>query len=237
MPFYKKYTTINRVVEQVIRNSGFDTEVDRVEVIEWIGEAIDLIGAIDVYEEKCAKITIEDYRGEMPCDWLSIIQTRDFDSKQAYRYETGNYFSNSCHLEGSPDLVCQSGLTYKIQGNYIFSNRKTGCIELAYMSYPTDDQGLPKVPDDTRVIKALESYIRYKVDYRLWRQGKVNRDVFEYSNQEWLFYVNSAKTSILMPSIDQMESLKNQTVRLIPQLNAHSSFFKRLGTQESRRIV
>ena len=38
-----------------------------------------------------------------------------------------------------------------------------------------------------------------------------------------------------MPNIDQLEAIKNQTMRLLPKLNQHETFFSALGNPEIRK--
>lgn len=122
--------------------------------------------------------------------------------------------------------------TYKINDNYIFTSFKTGKVYIAYKSFPVDQDGFPKIPDNIKFKKAVESYIRYKIDYRMWRKGDIEDKIYKDSEKEWLWYVGAASTSMRILSIDQMESLQNQMLHLIPRLNQHSNYFRSLNERE-----
>jgi len=127
--------------------------------------------------------------------------------------------------------------TYKIQGDYIFTDFKEGNIELVYTSYPIDNEGFPMIPDDEKYISALEYYITYKLDWKRWRRNPASpglKAVVNDSEQQYLFAVASARTKAHIPSVDQMESLKNMWLRSIPKPNEHSNGFKTLNIQERR---
>lgn len=120
--------------------------------------------------------------------------------------------------------------TYYLNDNYIFTNYKDGYVFIAYKAIPVDSDGFPLIPDNTRYIEGVKSFIRMKVDYILWRTGEITKDVFQYSEQEWLFYVNSAANSARMPNVDGMKSLMNQ-IKLIPSKYSHDEFFVNLSVK------
>jgi len=229
-----KFTSLKEIVEKLFRDTGYTTQVDLFDAAVWAGEALDLIGAPIALEDKTATIELENHRGKMPCGWVYIKGTRDTDSHTPYRYESGTFF-HTCHTSESPDLICDSYLTYKVNDNYIFASKETGSIDIAYKSHPVDDEGFPRIPDDTRFKQAIASYIQSKIDYIEYRKGKLSQALYRDSEQNWLFYVKSASTRGRMPTVDQMESFKNQVVRLIPTINEHASGFNTLGKQQQRR--
>ena len=237
-----KYTSIERVLENVIRDTGFTEEIDLVECIEWAYRAMELIGAPQIYVEKVTDgqyalnhlqpIPVNDYKAELPCDMHQIIQIRDYCSKNSMREGTNNfiYSNNLQEVSGSTDNQ------YRINDGWIFTNFKEGVLEIAYYAFPTDDKGYPAIPDDERYLKAVEAYITHKISTRLWIQDKMSKDKQSYFENEWLFYVRSAKTRAQMPTIDGMESLKNQLHRLIEHPNRHRHQFEQLGDAEQIRI-
>jgi hypothetical protein len=51
-------------------------------------------------------------------------------------------------------------LTYKIQGNFIYTSFEEGEIEVSYQAIATDEQGFPLIPDNSSFTRALELYIK-----------------------------------------------------------------------------
>ena len=74
-----------------------------------------------------------------------------------------------------------------------------------------------------------------KIDYIEWRRGTLSPSVFQHSEQEWAWYVGQAGNKAKMPNLDQMEAIKNQTMRLLPNINAHETFFRTQGSPEIRK--
>jgi hypothetical protein len=103
---------------------------------------------------------------------------------------------------------------------------------LSYQAIPTDIDGYPLVPDDSSFTEALYWYIVMKLLYPKWRDGRIRDAVYMDAKMSWNFYSKQAYGNAMMPNIDQLESLKNQHLKLIPELGQHKEFFSTLGQQE-----
>ena len=90
------------------------------------------------------------------------------------------------------------------------------------------------MPDDVYYDEALSCYVTYRLDYRDWRKGLIPDKVYQESEKNWLWYVGAAKGSANMPSLAQLENLKNVWVRIIPKQNEYNSFFSNNTNQEKR---
>jgi len=131
----------------------------------------------------------------------------------------------------------QDNYTYTISGDKIFTSFKCGQVEMAYLAFPVDEKGLPMIPQETRFQNAVRDYIAHRLSMKLTIQGKFQPAMAEKLEQNWLFYCQSAANKSRMPSIDQMESLKNQWVRSIPNLNEHDTAFRFQNTEERRYTI
>ena len=153
---------------------------------------------------------------------------------------TGSSEFNYLLEEDSKTLLkdnCSSDLTYTINDCYIFTNFEEGQIVMAYKAFPTDSDGLPMVPDDQAYIQAVKYYIAEKVGQKLYIQGKMDMGRFNHLQKERDWYVGKANSRAHLPTMDQMETWKNEFVRLIPNINAHGKGFKYLGDQQRVNTV
>ena len=139
--------------------------------------------------------------------------------------------SSSVDLKGGP-FNTTSDLTYIINGSYIKTNQRDGYIMMAYQAVPVDTDGYPLVPDDASFLEALYWYIVMKLYYPEWRQGSIRDAVYYDARRSWNFYCKQAYGSALMPNADQLESIKNDWLRLKPEINQWSTGFSTLGQQE-----
>jgi len=230
-----KVKSIQHIIEKVFRDTGLVEGVDLHDAIEWAGECIELIGAPQSLTNKVESVTIENGRGDLPCDLHLVMQSRvkTGNGYSAMSYATDNFHR---HCSNSPDVGCVCTVTYTLSDDCIFTNFDSGVIEIAYRALPTDGNGWPTIPDNIKVVKAVEWYIREKIDYKLWRSNKVTQGVYEKTVQEQVWYLGAAQTSIAMPSVDEMTNIKNNWLRLIPKINQEQDFFATLGVQEQRNI-
>ena len=232
------YTSIERVVENVIRDTGFTDEISFPDIVEWVFIAQELINIPSTYIKKVTDgntdwnhyppIEIVNYRGELPCDFHKLIGVREYCSKLPMINDSGNFLQST----NEPHIDHYSNITYTINNNYIFTNIETGQVEMAYWAFPTDEKGMPMIPDDVTYLKAIEAFLAHKISVRMWLQDKMSTDKKNYLEQEWLFYVKSVKGKAALPSYDMAESLKNQILRLVQRPNQASWNYEALSNQE-----
>jgi hypothetical protein len=104
---------------------------------------------------------------------------------------------------------------------------------ISYYAIPTDNDGYPMIPDNASFKEAIFWYINMKLSYIDWRSGNGTREFYYDAKNSWNFYVKQAYGNAIMPaSLDEMESIKNAWVRLMPNMNAGSNFFQYLDQQE-----
>ena len=77
-----KFISIQRIAERVFNSGLNNDEIQFYDIVEWVGEAICLIGVPYAYDEKISdEIAIADYRGSLPTDVVKIHSVREYDDK------------------------------------------------------------------------------------------------------------------------------------------------------------
>lgn len=230
-----KYVSSNRVFDKAFRDHPF--LIDNLELsdsLEWMGDIIGLMGTNSMLDKKICTIEIEDYKGKLPIDLVTIDAVR-YDEGSSYvamRYE-GDAFGASMHCSTKTEnFNCSSDVTYKLNNDFIFTSFEEGDIQIAYLAFPIDEQGFPLIPDDAAVIEAVTWYLAYKIAYRKFITNEMTERQFNYIEKQKDWYVGKAISRGKMLSKDQMETWKNMTLRLMPVVNAHASSFKNIGQQE-----
>ncbi len=151
--------------------------------------------------------------------------------------EDGEYTPTPIIVEGSAVSTSREYVySYRINNTLMETNFEDGFVELVYNGFVTDDHGYPMIPDDIKYIKAVEAYLIERIDYKKWRCGDLPDKVYRHSEQERDWYIAAARNKVAMPSIDRMESLKNQWLRSIPRHNEHATGFRYTNVQERRYI-
>lgn len=228
-----KYISSRRAIDRVYQDAGL--EVNLIEAVEWIGDVLDLIGAPVLYKTVVTNnlededgithppIDVIAYRAEIPVDLHKIIGAIDYDTKRAL-YETTDIAYKSYASTDFPNMIPEG--SYTTNNSHIFTSYETGRIELIYSAYKLDSDGLPMIPEDTKVVRAVTSYITERLDYRSFRVGRTTAQIYEQSKKDRYFDIGSATMKVDIPSIDGMESWKRMSINLMPRLKLHSTGFR-----------
>lgn len=211
-----------------VLNNPLASNLTYDEAAEFATEAIRLVGAPVLFEDKLAEIKIESYKGAIPKDILYIKGVRELDNGRTFREATDTFHQS----EHRSDLT---ELTYEIKKGIIFTSMETTCLEMSYKALQTDEEGYPLVADHPKLRLALEYYILHRFLEPLFMMGKITDKAFHYVEQKRHFYMASASTDLKMPSIDKMESIVNGVNRLLVNNSAHATGFKNYGKQEQIR--
>lgn len=226
----ERHISIKEVLDNLLDNPLLqDLTLERV--VNYTVDFIRKVGMPKVYIEKTANLEIKEYRALLPCDFHKMIQVRVFREgySQVFRSSTDSF-----HL--SKDKGDSHDLTYKLQGQAIYTSMKNGTIEIVYQAIPVDCDGYPMILDNSSFREALELYItkkRYKV---LFDVGKIRGDVYSSTCQDYAFAVGQAQTSLIMPTIDEMESITNSWNTLISRVREHSFGFINNGSKEELKF-
>ena len=244
-------TSVKTVIAKVLTDLDLQEEVHRIsDCVEWAGEALEKIGAFPTLQVNITGkgstpfLAINNYQVALPSGLHSIIQAA-YSTKQEgpyipMRMATGSFdISRTINIDGveQSETTYQTDntvtdVTYGIKPGYLVTNKKDGYIMLAYQSIPIDEDGYPLIPDDISFREALYWYISMKMMYPMWKIGKLRDAVYYDARRSWNYYCKQAYGNAMMPNNDQLESIKNSWLRLVPQINASKEFFSTLGQQE-----
>lgn len=104
---------------------------------------------------------------------------------------------------------------FKIESGVVRFNIPSGNCVIIYKAFPVDEEGYPMIPDDGYVKDAIAKFIIRNLDYIAWRRGDITDKVFEYSDREYLFAIAQCISGLKQPSVEQMELVKKQHLRLV----------------------
>lgn len=230
----KDYISIKVAMDNLLHHPLLqDLTFERV--VNYTQQFIQIVGIKPTFINKVASIDIKDYRGVLPCDLQEIVQVRTTVERCGnIKQDTFRASTDTFHF--SPDKKTHPELTYKIQGGCIFTSMKEGTIEIAYDAIATDQEGYPLVPDNAAFIRALESYIKVQHFTILFDLGKINAQVYHNAQQEYAWNVGQAQSSMIMPTLDEMQAITNSLNTHLVRTNEHSRGFIDNGTMERIKI-
>ena len=205
-------------------------------------------------------LAIKDYQAQLPSDLVKLktvaYSKNENGPWQAVRSNTGSFkgFPDKFDLVQdsevateddnlySPIIIAKPGnrnmtnfsadVQYFVKPGYIVTTAREGYLKLAYSAILTDTRGYPLVPDLTSYSEAIYWYILMKLKYPDFLNGKLNREVYYDIKHSWNFYRNQAYAEALMPTEDEMISIKNLWHRLVPDYDSDKTFYSTTGQYE-----
>lgn len=249
-----KTISVKEVIAKVYRDLNL-TDADRwQDMIEWSAEALNYIGAYQQYKVKGVRLAITNALAKLPCDMKDIIQvayngiplqpcTGSFTSSVTAT-TSAEATSVICEMCVGDDTNFSELLVTPLQGVYecydldsvyIKTSFLTGTIYMAYNSVATDEDGFPLVPDDESYKDALLKYIVMKLMYGKFVTDEIKDTKYRMFVRDWEVSCMQARGKANMPNLAQLENIKNQWVRIVPNINRSSNFFNDLKVPETLR--
>ena len=233
-----KHVDVSFIIERIYRDYGFDLEIKFDEVIEWVWDVISLIGAPQSFIDKVTDgstnmpepIAIANYRGTLPCDVHAVKLARDYDTKMPMYCKSSSYLKDTDQI-----YIQESQYTYTLNDSYIFTSFEEGEVELHYEAFPTNNLGMPLIPDDIKFVMATQAYIAERIGFRLWMQEKLAGQRYNKLEQERHWYIGAAQSRANVPSLDEMEAIKNRYLRLRIHPDMHDTSF--IYSAEKERLI
>lgn len=228
-----KFKSIKSVIAGLYRDLDINTEINENSCIEWINEALMLIGSFPQFEENKIILEVCNHTVDLPKNFLYVRNVTS--NGKPLHWDNKNNIKLSCNTDCNIPTCCTEDNFY-IRDCNLFTSIKEGKLLFEYLGIPVDEEGYPLIPDDVYFDKAFKAYCTFMLDKIEFRKGLLPQQVFQFSEREWLFYVGAAKGSANTPDRATMERIKNVWVRLIPQQRAFNQNFVNLGKPEQRRL-
>jgi hypothetical protein len=218
------YISIREILSRVLRHPLLQ-DVTLEQAVQYTLDFISIFGMPRLYEDKEIELHIEDYRTMLPTDLISIIQVKEKESNRCLRSMTDNFISKDSNEP-----------TFKTQGQVLFTTFKTGDVCVAYKAIPVDECGYPLLIDNPVFLKTLESYIKREVFTILFDMGKINGNVLQNTQQQYAWLAGQLQSEFTIPSVSEMESIKNSWCTLIQRTHEFDNGFSSLGRRENIKL-
>lgn len=255
-----RYTSINRILDELMRHPMM-ADLTIEQVVSYTISFIGLNGLPRFYEDKIEEVEIEDFRGMLPCDLISINQVKDTKTGICLRSMTDNFprgMENKRHRDCVDPMnnVKIKGETkdwyipeahhyreepsFKTQGRVIFTSFPHGVVEVSYKSIPVDDNGFPLLIDNAVYLEALKAYIKQEIltikyDTGEFGYNKNSSAVLHNAQQEYCFRAAQLNSEFMIPSQSEMESIARAFNTMILKTREFDNGYRNLGDREYLR--
>ena len=129
---------------------------------------------------------------------------------------------------------------YFIKPGWIVTNKRDGYIKIAYKAIATDERGYPLIPDLVSYQEAIYWYVVMKLQFPKFLKGKLggrgvnnNAMVYNHIRTQWAFYRSQAYAEAMMPTEGDMQNIKRDWNKLIPDWDGDETFYGNIGKQQS----
>ena len=215
------YISLNEIASRLTRHPLM-ADLTLEPIIQYTIDFISVVGLPNMYIDKQETVEIDNYRGQIPCDLISIQMIRHSKNHKKFRGTTDNF---------QPDEK-PSDYTFKSQGSVLITSMKQGNVDIAYRAIMVDDMGMPMIPDDGVFLNALQAYIKQEHFTMLSDLNKIAYQSLVNAQQDYSFKVGKLQNRFLMPSKSEMESISNMLNQIFPRVNEFNKGFKSLGNRE-----
>ena len=225
-----EYISIKEILSRVLRHPLLQ-DCTFEQAVQYAIDFIGIFGFPEFYENKQAEVDICDYKGKLPCDLISIDMVKDCKTNFPLRSMTGMFNPGGKyykHLRHEPQ--------FKTQGRTIYTSFPKGKIIMAYKAIPVDEDGYPKIINNSKYLKALELYLKCQMFTVLFDLGKISPQVLTHTEQEYAWAAGQLSEEIKTPSVSEMQSITNMLNQIIVRNNEFYNRFERLGNSEVKRI-
>lgn len=248
-----QYTSIKRVLDNILDHPLLK-DVDLEKAVRYTLRFISLHGYPTLYQDKIEVVEIDDFRGVLPCDLISIVQVRDLKHKVVLRSMTDTFphgllpipekhcmgidqVNNVHPPHREKDVLYmyrhfKEEPSFKTQGRLIYTSFPKGKVEIAYKAIPVDDDGYPLLIDNETYLNALEAYIKLKVFTVKFDTGKMAANVIQNAQQDYAFAAAELRDEMTVPSLSEMESITRMINTLVPRVTEFDRSFRNLGDRE-----
>lgn len=220
----EQYITIKTVLDKIMRHPMLQ-DISLETAVDYTIDFMRIVGVPTIFTEKVELIKVDKYRALLPCDYYKVIQIRK-PGGRALVYSTDNFHMNN---KGN-------SMTYKIQGNIIYTSFEEGELELSYLAIEVDKDGYPLLPDNSSFTRALELYIKKQWFTILFDLGKIQPAVLQNTQQEYAWAVGDCQSEFNRLTLDQMEAFSNSWRTMLLRTNEHSSGFANNGIRQQLKI-
>lgn len=166
-------------------------------------------------------------------DALEILNS-DQNIKQTLSALVNQYTvpSNNGRLIVGNPATFNTSLQYSTKPGYITVNVPCGWVKVSYHAIPTDEDSMPMIPDIPSYFEAIFWYVAMKMSYPKYLKGQLSQNIYYDMRNSWNFYRKQAYAEAMMPTVDELETIKNVWQKPYTEFRDHDTFFETTGDEQ-----
>lgn len=226
-----KTITINEFIFRIYENPLLQN-ISRTTIITHIKSVLQMLSIPAIMKEGRAVLNVQNYRTKVPNDIYKLKSVMAL-----------NVAGNNKRLVNSQDDRIQMHGEYRDQfmsaaqikhiGDFIYADFESGEIEVIYIAYDVDSEGLPVIPAVESLLYAIENFIKVRHFTVAVETGAMSASILDRTEMQYEWYMAQASNELNTPTPDEVESLSNAIMTLLPRTMDHAINFKLSGLPET----
>lgn len=184
--------SINVLIDRIYRHPLLK-DVSREIIIDSLVDFIRLVGVPSMFTTEEKVLTIKSYKTTLPKSCIKVLSVKDKEGKAFTPYTSTD--------------SCSSQLKYKVQNNVLYTGIPSGEVKVEYQVIPTDDEGLPMLPDNASFLRAIEAYIKKNYFTILVDLGQLHSSVLQNAQQEYAWAVGDCSSEFKRVTFEELSAI------------------------------
>jgi hypothetical protein len=188
----------------------------------WIGSALNYMNIRGNIQLLQKDVEVVGYRAALPCSFKGLIAIE----YNGYRLPRASQLNQPdvCTADNRLPAYYHEEESYVLLtgSSFISTSFETGTIRFHYWGVPVDEEGYPTIPDDEKVLEAIEWYILRTLIGRGFVHTSFNYDT---ADARWRAAYPRAQNSAKTMDSDERQRALEAWTSLIPNQQAWSSYF------------
>lgn len=190
------------------------------DAVEWIGEALNQIGAYTQYDAKEVTLKVENYKAKLPCDFIHMKRMLDMTTYPKGERNLDNHHLIDNEVDTNEEQVARllansnTDHDFNIILDNIITSYKEGTLTCQYLAMPVDEEGFPYIPDNESYKEAFFWYVANRLAIR----GQLkNRELsIQYCDAQWQWYCGQARAEGNALTHSQLDWIALDNSSMIP---------------------
>ena len=229
------FISIKSVADRLMMNPLLK-EINFEFIIDKTVECLRLVNMSPIYIDKLENIEIKNYSGNIPSDLMYVEQVYYNINGDLIPMQKGSDIVHQHYDKLKKGMSNDYKFTYSIGVSKIKTNIEQCSVSIAYKAMAVDEECYPIIPDNMKLIRCIESYIKYKWFDILNDMDKISDRKLNKAETEYCFNVAQAQNDLIMPDFTEMEEFVNNVRQILPNNRQFNERMKYLGNVEHIRI-
>lgn len=217
-----EYITVRRIMDRLLDNPNMKT-LKLSSAAAYIKDLCSILNIAPVLGVKFQYLTIEDYKVEIPAEFLDVEKVYLCDDDWL---DNALFENNSLNASLDDSMIRESDKTeygeYVIRNNVLFVDIEETKVEIKGTTINVDDIGFPLIPYDGSLMEAVTNWIKYK-HYTILNESGVIADKFPAkAHREYTWYIGQYTSKVDMLSYDEAVSVAHGWQRLLDTRNRNT---------------